>query len=112
MSCRRMIVILIIDALIRPGLYRRRYAAPVGLLQARSRELDGAGLGAVEDERDRIDEQRRVGRAVIAIGRKHGGLERDQPALGEIEGAGGAALVVGKLDDDLAAVDRLLAVLD
>src|ERR1700733_1734571 len=65
-------------------------------------QLDGTRLGAGGPEPDGIDEAGRVGR--IGIGGKRDRFQRDEPALGEVERAGGAALVVREVDDDLAAV--------
>src|SRR6266478_7822985 len=72
------------------------------LLELGSLELDRARLRAGEHERNRIDEAAGVGRGEIAMRRKHGRFKQDEPAFGEVERACRPALVVRKIDDNLA----------
>src|SRR5262249_52171364 len=70
------------------------------------------GLGTGEHEYDGIDKAARVRRSEVAMRRKHGRFKREELALGEIERACRPALLVRKIDNDLAAVNGVLARLD
>src|SRR6185369_14579554 len=88
-----------------PGL---RWAPPTELRLRRTlswqSQFGRAFLGAVGTEGERVDEAAHVGRAVIAVGRQHGHLQRDQPSIDEIERPQRAAAIVGLLDAELAPV--------
>src|SRR2546430_16875285 len=68
-----------------PGSPTPQRGRGCGSLHFRHLKLGCSGLGAAEHKCDRVDEAARIGRGVIAIGRKHGGLERNEVAIGEIE---------------------------
>src|SRR5258705_6389837 len=67
-------------------------------------ELRGTGLRARRDKRERVDEASHVGGLIIAIGRKHRGLKRNQTTVKEIERRQCPPATVGLIDGELASV--------